>query len=55
MDEGLTDAYYEEAYGRLALKKAHVTATEVLDVHRWYEIDNEEDLQEASRIFSEER
>ncbi len=55
MDEGLTGAYYEEAYGRLAVKGAHVTATRVMPEDRWYEIDNEEDLQGASRLFAEER
>ncbi|MBU1239780.1 phosphocholine cytidylyltransferase family protein [Myxococcota bacterium] len=54
MVEGLTGAYYEEAYGRLAVKGSHVTATRVLPSDRWYEIDNEEDLQTASRIFSGE-
>ncbi len=51
MEEGLWDAYYEEAYGRLARKGIHLTATQVLPHHKWYEIDNEEDLRAAESLF----
>jgi choline kinase len=51
MDDGLVDAYYEEAYGRLARNGTFLTATQVLDEHKWYEIDNEEDLKNATELF----
>jgi choline kinase len=51
MNEGLDQEYYEEAYGRLARKNYFVTATEVLNEHKWIEIDNHNDLNEAEKLF----
>lgn len=48
-DEGAGNAYYEEAYGRLARKNLHVHAVKV--TAQWIEIDNKEDLENAEKLF----
>ncbi len=49
--DGLDQAYYEEAYGRMARAGVHVTATEVPPGVKWFEIDTIEDLHDAQRLF----
>lgn len=51
MVEGLRQAYYEEAYARLARKGARVTAARVPAGRRWIEIDDKCDLRQAGQIF----
>jgi L-glutamine-phosphate cytidylyltransferase len=55
MAAGLRQAYYEEAYARLARKDTHVTATRVMSGQRWIEIDDERDLRHAEKMFSDQR
>ncbi len=51
----LRQAYYEEAYARLARKGTHVTATRIMPGQHWIEIDDERDLQRAEEIFPQRR